>query len=488
MLLRVILIGLLSLNFAGTAWAVSLEEASAAVEEAEHLRAAEFAPGHYREAKKNLEQAQAAASSGADSKKTLELLAAAKEHADQASEAAQRFSKQFAELVEARDRLQLTKPEYVRSDLAERSEKEFAQVIARAEEGNTKKGKQEEKIALLTFRAAQTVAGREQFVRPITKGIAQARKTKARYYAPKALEAAQNVQRDIEQLIKVDPDAQTRADALSKQGEEHARQAIRISELGTAFNKNPSLLESWVNDNDRRIRSIGEILGVQLNYAQTPEEQLALLQQAMQDMRTIHAQQLSDADAKIRELAQKLAESQGAVSQMEGTMSQMESDLTAMAEMRRKLQLKREAEAKIKRLAGLFDPAQVEILLTTDADVILRMKALNFRSGSAVIPSASFELLDNVMKSIEIFPDRDIRVEGHTDYIGNNDFNQDLSERRAKAVGEYIGQRLVETSNQMVIPVGHGEEKPIANNETAAGRTKNRRIDIVLVAPPFKPE
>ena len=488
MLLRILMIALLALSFTAPAGAVSLEEVETAIQEAEQLRAAEFSPNHYREARINLEQAKASVSSGADSKKALQLLDAAKQHADQAAEAAQRFSEQFSELVEVRDRLQLTEPQYVRSDLAERSEKEFTQVVERAEEGNTKKGKQEEKIALVTFRAAQTVAGREQFERPVTKGIAEARKTNARKYAPSALQATLDTQRAIEQLIKEDPDAQTRADALSKQGAEQARQAIRIAEMGTAFSKEPSLLESWVNDNDRRISSIGDILGVQLTYAQTPEEQLALLKQAMQDMRFIHAQQLGDADAKIRELAQKLAESQGAVSQMEGTMSQMENDLADMAEMRRKLQLKREAEAKIKRLAGLFDPAQVEILLTTDADVILRMKALNFRSGSAVIPPASFELLDNVMKSIEIFPDRDIRVEGHTDFIGNNDYNQELSERRAKAVGEYIGQRLPEASGQSLIPVGHGEEKPIANNETAEGRTKNRRIDIVLVAPPYKPE
>ena len=484
MLLRILMIALLTLSFTAPAGAVSIEEVETAIEEAEQLRATEFSPNHYREAKKSLEQARVEA----NSKKKAQLLDAAKQHADQASEASQRFSDQFSELVEVRDRLQLTEAQYVRNDLAERSEKEFTQVVERAEEGNTKKGKQEEKMALVTFRAAQTVAGREQFGRPVTKGIAEARKTHARKYAPEALQATLDTQREIEQLIKENPDAQTRADALSKQGQEHARHAIRISEMGTAFSKEPSLLESWVNNNDKRISDIGEILGVQLSRAQTPEEQLALLKQAMQDMRNIHAQQLTDADTKIRELAQKLAESQGAMSQMEGTMSQMENDLASMAEMRRKLQLKREAEAKIKRLAGLFDPAMVEILLTTDADVILRMKALNFRSGSAVIPPASFELLDNVMKSVEIFPDRNIRVEGHTDFIGNNDYNQDLSERRAKAVGEYISQRLPEASGQGVIPVGHGEEKPIANNETAEGRTKNRRIDIVLVAPPYTPE
>ena len=488
MFFRMTLLALLTLCFTGIAQAVTLEEAGAAIEEAEQLRASEFSPNHYEQAKKNLEEAGSLASSGSESQEVLQKLAAAKQHADQASEAAQRFTEQFSELVEARDRLQLTDKQYIRSDLAERSEKEFALVVTEAEGGNAKKAKREEKHALLTLRAAQTVAGREQFVRPISKGIAEARKTKARYYAPDALEKANKAQNAVEHLIKTDPDAQTQADALSKQGQEHTRQAIRISEMGTAFDKNPSLLESWVYENDRRMSMVGEILGVQLSSAQTPEEQLALLRQAMQDMKTIHAQQLGDADAQIRQLAQQLAESKGAMSEMEGAMSQMEGDLADMAEVRRKLQLKREAEAKIKRLAGLFDPSQVEILLTTDADVILRMKALNFRSGSAVIPPVSFELLDNVMKSIEIFPDRDIRVEGHTDYIGANAYNQELSERRAKAVGEYLGQRLPENSNQGILPIGHGEEKPIANNETAEGRTKNRRIDIVLIAPPYIPE
>lgn len=485
MIFRITLLTLLTICFAGAAQAASIEEAESAIEEAGQLRANEFSPNHYEEAKKSLEQARSMASSGADSKDILQKLEAAKRHADQASGATQRFTEQFSELVEARDRLQLTDKQYIRSDLAERSEKEFALVVTEAEDGNAKKAKREEKHALLTLRAAQTVAGREQFVRPISKGIAQARKTKARYYAPDALEKATKAQNAVEYLIKSDPDAQTRADALSKQGQEYTRQAIRISRMGTAFNKNPELIETWVNENDRRMGMVGEIFGVQLSSTQTPEEQLALLRQALQEMKALHAQQLNDADVQMRQLAQQLAESRGAMSKMEGTMSQMEGELSDMAEVRRKLQLKREAEAKIKRLAGLFDPAMVEILLTTDADVILRMKALNFRSGSAVIPPASFELLDNVMKSIEIFPDRDIRVEGHTDFIGANEYNQELSERRAKAVGEYIGQRMPEGNSQAIIPVGHGEEKPIANNETAEGRTKNRRIDIVLVAPPY---
>ena len=157
-----------------------------------------------------------------------------------------------------------------------------------------------------------------------------------------------------------------------------------------------------------------------------------------------------------------------------------------MAEVRRKLQLKREAEAKIKRLTKLFDPEMVEILLTPDADVILRMKKLNFLSGSAVIPPEAYALLDNAIKSIEIFPNRTARVEGHTDFMGTNEYNQELSNRRANAVRDYLLLQMPD-SEARFSAIGHGEENPIANNETAAGRTKNRRIDIILIAPPAAP-
>ena len=131
--------------------------------------------------------------------------------------------------------------------------------------------------------------------------------------------------------------------------------------------------------------------------------------------------------------------------------------------------------------------AEATLEETADADVILRMKKLNFLSGSAVIPPEAYVLLDNAITSIGIFPDRAVRVEGHTDFMGTNDYNQKLSERRANAVRDYLTSQM-EGSENRISAIGHGEEKPIANNETAEGRTKNRRIDIVLIAPPAPSE
>ncbi|MFQ5582569.1 MAG: OmpA family protein [Mariprofundaceae bacterium] len=450
------------------AYAITLEEVEQQIAEAEQLRAAEFSPTHYNDAKESLDKAKTLLSSGGNVDSIMKLLEKTSLYAKQASTAAQRFSESFSALVESRDRMQLAGAENLRADLVKRAEEEFLDVVRPAEGDDLILAKRKAKIARQTIHAAQVVAAREQYVRPITKTVAGARRVHARKYAPKALNRALENQRQIERLIKENPDAGTKFYTLSQQGEQEATRAMRIADIGTKLNKNPAEIENWIDTEDARMRLLGESLGIKLDRTQTPEEQLVLLRQAITDMQQNYEAQLADADGQVRDLSQKLAKYEG--------------ELSDMAEIRRKLQLKREAEAKIKRLTKLFNPNEVEILLTPDADVILRVNALNFRSGSAVIPPATYQLLDNAVKSIAIFPKRSVRVEGHTDFMGSNEYNQILSERRANAVKDYLLNRMT-GSQQGVSAVGHGEEKPVANNETAAGRAKNRRIDIVLPVP-----
>lgn len=223
------------------------------------------------------------------------------------------------------------------------------------------------------------------------------------------------------------------------------------------------------------MRLLGNLFGVDLNRSQTPEEQLEMLRQAVQDMQASYEGQLADADKQILDLSQKLAKYQGQLEDMNAIRADM-------SEIRRKLQIKRDAEAKIKHLTQLFDASKVEILLTPDADVILRLKGLNFRSGSAVIPPNAYIILDHVVQAIAIFKKRNARIEGHTDSVGANLYNQDLSERRALAVQDYLRSHM-ETVKVETSAVGYGEDRPIANNETVEGRERNRRIDIVLLVP-----
>jgi len=75
-------------------------------------------------------------------------------------------------------------------------------------------------------------------------------------------------------------------------------------------------------------------------------------------------------------------------------------------------------------------------------------------------------------------PELNLRVEGHTDATGSDEYNQQLSERRAASVRDFLAQQGV-GMNRMVA-VGYGASRPVADNQTREGRAKNRRVEIVI--------
>ncbi len=81
------------------------------------------------------------------------------------------------------------------------------------------------------------------------------------------------------------------------------------------------------------------------------------------------------------------------------------------------------------------------------------------------------------MQILQRYPDLKVEVAGHTDSIGTDAYNQGLSERRAKAVYDYLTSNGVDAS-RLQGPVGYGESRPIDTNETAEGRAKNRRTEL----------
>jgi len=458
---------------ATAAQAITIEEVESRMAEAEQFRAVEFSPGNYTSARQALEDAKSHLTSG-NHERAIASLDDSAAYIEKAMKTSQQLTTSLPELVESRDRMQMADPQHLRDDLVERAERDFSQVVKSVEDGNMDRAKGQAKMAKSTIHAAQVVAAREQYARPISKGTSAARKVKARKYSPNALEASIAAHREVESLIKDDPDAQVKMYAVSKRGEKSAERSLKIAELGDRLSKNPAEIETLVDSEEERFRLLGRYLGIDLSQAKDAEAQALLLQQSIAEMETNYKQQLQDSDKTIEKLSGKLAK-------YEGELSKYQTDLAGMNDLRRKLQIKRDAEAKIKRLTKLFDPQDVEILLTPNSDVILRMKSLNFRSGSAVIPPNTYSMLEHAVDSMLLFADRAVGIEGHTDAAGANLYNQKLSERRAEAVKSYLMEKM--QGQHSVQAIGFGEEKPIANNETAQGREKNRRIDIVLRAP-----
>ena len=120
--------------------------------------------------------------------------------------------------------------------------------------------------------------------------------------------------------------------------------------------------------------------------------------------------------------------------------------------------------------------------VATKAPIVVKPITVNFASSSAVLNSAAQRVIDEQVALLsKTFSGAYIRVEGNTDNTGNADANRKLSQRRAQAVIDYLVSRHHLPANQFVA-VGNGPDHPVASNDTAEGKAKNRRTDINVVA------
>jgi outer membrane protein OmpA-like peptidoglycan-associated protein len=101
-----------------------------------------------------------------------------------------------------------------------------------------------------------------------------------------------------------------------------------------------------------------------------------------------------------------------------------------------------------------------------------------FDFNKASIKSVSFALLNEVAQAMADNPKIKVEIGGHTDSVGNDAFNLKLSQSRAESVRNYLIKRGI--SSDRMVPKGYGENVPIADNRTEAGRSQNRRVEFVI--------
>src|SRR5579863_6487249 len=120
------------------------------------------------------------------------------------------------------------------------------------------------------------------------------------------------------------------------------------------------------------------------------------------------------------------------------------------------------------------------ILATRDSarGLVANMSDVLFRSGSFELLPGARERLAKVSGIVLAYPSLHVAIEGHTDSVGSDQYNQDLSEHRAQSVRDYFVQQGINSS--AVEAKGYGKTEPIASNDTAEGRQQNRRVELIL--------
>jgi outer membrane protein OmpA-like peptidoglycan-associated protein len=141
---------------------------------------------------------------------------------------------------------------------------------------------------------------------------------------------------------------------------------------------------------------------------------------------------------------------------------------------------KQQAEYEKQELRARLLQQLNSILATRDSarGLVANMSDVLFRSGSFELLPGARERLAKVSGIVLAYPTLHVTVEGHTDSVGSDDYNQQLSERRAQTVRDYFVQEGI---NQSAVEAhGYGKSEPIATNDTPEGRQQNRRVELIL--------
>ncbi len=142
--------------------------------------------------------------------------------------------------------------------------------------------------------------------------------------------------------------------------------------------------------------------------------------------------------------------------------------------------LRQQAEREKQELRERLLQQLNSILATRDSarGLVANMSDVLFRSGSFELAPGARERLAKVSGIILAYPSLHVSVEGHTDAVGTDDYNQNLSERRAETVRDYFVQQGI--SSSAIETHGYGKSAPIASNDSPEGRQQNRRVELVL--------
>lgn len=114
----------------------------------------------------------------------------------------------------------------------------------------------------------------------------------------------------------------------------------------------------------------------------------------------------------------------------------------------------------------------------TERGLVLTLGDVLFATGSSDLLAGADNRLNRLVSFLDQYPERNVLIEGHTDNVGNADYNQGLSQRRADAVRSYLTRQGVDS--QRLSAAGMGLHQPVSSNDSATGRQQNRRVEIII--------
>lgn len=323
---------------------------------------------------------------------------------------------------------------------------------------------------------------------------------------------------------KADPNVATYApDALSEAGKamQTAEQAKDLAEKNNAQNDYKELehraylsgkksqIALTITEEKVREKEI-EVLNKEKTeiLLQKREQELRLAQKETGQARAMalseaekaeRARMESEARAREAEQARLLASAESAekerASREAATKAQEAEQARMQAEARAREAERARMEAAAKAEEAEKAKAEVDELLNqlsdlkakqTERGIVLTMGDVLFAFDKATLSPEAFRNVDKLVDFLQKHPNRSVLIEGHTDSVGSDEYNLNLSEKRADAVKNALVSKGV--GEKRITPKGYGKKYPVASNNTSDGRQLNRRVEVVVLNEGVKPE
>jgi outer membrane protein OmpA-like peptidoglycan-associated protein len=215
--------------------------------------------------------------------------------------------------------------------------------------------------------------------------------------------------------------------------------------------------------------------------AEVAKAEALRMQQEAQQAAAEAARQKAEAEkASAAALAQQQAAQAAADQAAKDRAAAIAQQQAAEAETQKARQAAAQAEAEKAQLRSQLLSQLNSILQTRDSarGLIVNMSDVLFDTGSYTLKPGAREKLAKISGIVLAHPGLTLQIEGHTDSVGSDDFNQQLSERRADSVRDFLAEQGVPASS--ITAHGFGKMQPVASNDTPEGRQRNRRVELVV--------
>ena len=447
------------------------KEADAALAAAETANAKLLSPRNYERGLKEYRDAETALQRGRNIEFVRSNAADATEYLRAAAEKAELAATALAQVMKSRQDAANAKAPELSTEIWQKAQRKFADAIRLLERGDLKGSKRDEIEATSLYRDAELVAIKAQYLSETRRLLADADRARVGRYAPITLGKAKQLLADAERELSENRYDTDLPRSLAQQANYEAKHAIYLSEIVRKVRDKKLTTEQLVLQWEQPLQAIAGVADAVPNMEQGPDrltEELVAFFEAQRN--------------QLQSLEQEKAENELRIADMEEELRALDERLGGATAERAALIQRLEAQARVKQQ---FE--QIEKMFTADEarvfregnNIIMRLVGLNFDSGESQLKSTNFDLLAKVEKAIDVFPRSELTIEGHTDSFGGDDLNQTLSQARAESVQQYMINAM-RIPTYRLIATGYGETRPVASNETEAGRARNRRIDIVI--------